>query len=71
MDYLDSVGISVNKEEFIEFCMIIRPLKTILLNLFYTLGGIYMIYCWYHDRVEHVVRLAVYYRPKNEMAIYC
>lgn len=52
MDYLNSVGISISKERFIGFWMIVRSLKTILLSLFYTFGGAYMIYCWYHDRVD-------------------
>lgn len=59
MDYLNSVGISISKESFIGFWMIVRSLKTILLSLFYTFGGAYMIYCWYHDRVGRAVQLIV------------
>ena len=59
MNHLSAAGVPINEGRLMGFWMFARPLKTILLNLFYTFGGAYMIYCWYHNRVEQAVRLVM------------
>lgn len=57
MGLLSHVGIHLNQEFSMSIWILMRSVKTILLNLLYTFGGAYMIYCWYHDRVERALQL--------------
>lgn len=57
MGLLSHVGIHLSTEFSMSAWILMRSVKTILLNLLYTFGGAYMIYCWYHDRVERAVQL--------------
>lgn len=57
MGLLSHVGIHLNQEFSMSVWILARSVKAILLNLLYTFGGAYMIYCWYHDRVERALQL--------------
>ena len=49
MVLLDSLGINIDQKVLIAFWMVARVVKGLLFDTFYTFGGAYMIYCWYHD----------------------
>ena len=49
MTILDTIGININEKALIAFWMIARTLKGLLLEVIYTFGGSYMIYCWYYE----------------------
>ena len=50
LSILNNMGIYVDEKYLIILWMIIRIIKTACLEIFYTFGGAYMIYCWYHNR---------------------
>lgn len=49
MVFLNSLGIHIDQKILIAFWMIARVVKGLLFDSFYTFGGAYMIYCWYHN----------------------
>ena len=57
MGLLSHIGIHLDEAFSMSAWILMRSVKTILLNLLYTFGGAYMIYCWYHDRVEKAMWL--------------
>lgn len=46
---LDTFDINIDQKVLIAFWMIARVVKGLLFEIIYTLGGAYMIYCWYYD----------------------
>lgn len=44
---LNSFGIAVDSKLVLSFWMFARPIKGLLLDVLYTFGGSYLIYCWY------------------------
>lgn len=46
---LDSFSINVDQKVLMAFWMVARAVKSLLVEIIYTFGGVYMIYCWYHD----------------------
>lgn len=51
LSILNNIGIYIDEKYLIMLWMIIRTIKSVCLETFYTFGGAYMIYCWYHERV--------------------
>lgn len=51
LSILNNMGIYIDEKYLIMLWMIIRTIKSVCLETFYTFGGAYMIYCWYHERV--------------------
>jgi hypothetical protein len=48
--YLSQYGISIDEKVLLSCWMLIRPIKGVFLEVIYTFGCAYMIYCWYyHD----------------------
>lgn len=53
----NKIGINVEENTILLFWLVLKFVKNIILNTFYTFGGAYMIYCWYHDRVNEALQL--------------
>ena len=47
--FLDSLGINIDQKILIAFWMVARAIKSLLFEIIYTFGGVYMIYCWYYN----------------------
>lgn len=54
---LGKLGVHVSGDSFLPLWVAIRSAKNIVLNMVYTVGGVYMIFCWYQDRAERGVQL--------------
>lgn len=52
---LHGIGISLEEKTMLEIWMFARPIKGVLFEAFYTFGAAYMIFCWYHDRVQRAI----------------
>lgn len=46
---LQNLGLNVEEKSLLIFWMIARVIKGLLLETVYTIGGAYMIYCWYYN----------------------
>lgn len=53
----EKLGFSVREEAFLSFWVGLRSIKNIVISTFYTVGGAYMIFCWYRDRAERALYL--------------
>lgn len=51
----NDLGIPITKKALIEFWMFARPIKTIFFETISTFGGAYMIFCWYHNRIQRAL----------------
>lgn len=49
MLFLNNLAIHIDQKILITFWMVTRVVKGLLFDTFYTLGGAYMIYCWYYN----------------------
>ncbi len=54
---MEAMGIHVGEEIFLPFWVGLRSVKNIVIGTLNTVGGAYMIFCWYHDRVDRVLYL--------------
>lgn len=52
---LHGIGISIAEKTLLEFWMFVRPIKGVFFEVLYTFGAAYMIFCWYHDRVQRAI----------------
>ena len=59
MAILDSLDINVDQKMLIAFWMVARAVKGLLLDTFYTFGGTYMFYCWYHNDWEKGINIYI------------
>lgn len=59
LSILNNMGIYIDEKFLIMLWLIIRIIKTVCLDIFYTFGGAYMIYCWYHERVMDGVSILI------------
>lgn len=59
MAFLDSLGINIDQKVLIAFWMVARVVKGLLFDTFYTFGGAYMIYCWYHNDWQKGVNIFI------------
>lgn len=57
LSVLNNMGIYIAEKYLVILWMIIRIIKTIFLDTFYTFGGAYMIYCWYYNRPKEGIRI--------------
>ena len=57
LGFFNNVGISLEENTFLVFWLVLKFVKNIILNLFYTFGGVYMIFCWYYDRMDKALQL--------------
>lgn len=55
--FFNDVGIDIDQSNILPTWIIIKSIKNIILNIFYTFGGAYMIVCWYHNRIERALHL--------------
>lgn len=53
----NKIGINVEENTILLFWLVVKSVKNIILNTFYTFGGAYIIYCWYHERVNEALQL--------------
>lgn len=49
MAILDSFSINADQKVLMAFWMVARAVKSLLVEIIYTFGGVYMIYCWYYN----------------------
>lgn len=52
---LHGIGIPVAQKTLLEIWMLARPIKAVFFEALYTFGAAYMIFCWYHDRVQRAI----------------
>lgn len=55
LDILHRIGIPIDEKTLLQFWMSVRPVKEIFFEALYTFGATYMLFCWYHDRVQRAV----------------
>jgi hypothetical protein len=55
--YFSSYGITIDPELALGAWMVIRQIKSILLETFWCFGGAYMIFCWYHDNWKTAIKI--------------
>ncbi|MDU5281701.1 MAG: O-antigen ligase family protein [Dialister sp.] len=55
LETLHSIGIPVAEKTLLEFWMFARPIKSVFVEAFYTFGATYMIFCWYHNRIQRAL----------------
>lgn len=56
-NFLDGYNISYNKEVLLVVWIVIRFLKGIIMEVFYTFGFSYIIYCWYRSCPEKAIKI--------------
>lgn len=49
LDWLHKININLEEKFLVIIWVMIRAVKTLLLDSVYTFFGVYMIYCWYHN----------------------
>lgn len=54
---LNGIGIPISQTALLKFWMFARPIKGVFFDTFYTFCASYMIYCWYHDRVQRAIEI--------------
>lgn len=52
---LHGIGIPIAQKTLLEIWMLARPIKAVFFEALYTFGAAYMIFCWYHDRVQRAI----------------
>lgn len=57
LELLHIFGINIEEQFLLIIWMIIRTIKTLLLDIVYTFFGAYIIYCWYHDNWKTAVNI--------------
>lgn len=55
LNILQNIGIPITETTLLEIWMFVRPIKGVFFEALYTFGAAYMIFCWYHDRVQRAV----------------
>ncbi len=53
----NKIGINVEENTILLFWLVVKSVKNIILNTFYTFGGAYIIYCWYHNQTDKALQL--------------
>ena len=59
MSFLQAHGIFVEQKHLMQVWLIVREIKGVLLEVFWCLGGAYLVYAWYKDEWAQALRLAV------------
>lgn len=59
MSFLQAHGIFVEQKHLMQVWLIVREIKGVLLEVFWCLGGAYLVYAWYKDEWSQALRLAV------------
>lgn len=57
LGFFNKVGINVEENTVLIFWLVLKFVKNIILNSFYTFGGAYMIFCWYHNQTDKALNL--------------
>ena len=57
LGFFNKVGINVEENTVLIFWLVLKFVKNIILNSFYTFGGAYMIFCWYHNQIDKALNL--------------
>lgn len=57
LGFFNKVGINVEENIILLFWLALKFAKNIILNLFYTVGEAYIIFCWYHDYANRALQL--------------
>lgn len=57
LSILNNMGIYIDEKYLIMLWMIIRTIKSVCLEILYTFGGAYIIYCWYHNRPKEGINI--------------
>lgn len=54
---LNKAGFNIEENTILSFWLVLKFAKNIILNVFYTFGGAYMIFCWYHGQMRRAIQL--------------
>lgn len=54
---LNKAGFNVEENTILSFWLGLKFVKDIILKVFYTFGGAYMIFCWYHNQMLRAIQL--------------
>ncbi len=57
LEFLNKIGFSVEENTILSFWLVLKFAKNIILNVLYTFGGAYMIFCWYRDQMTRAIQL--------------
>lgn len=52
---LQSIGVPIAEKTLLKFWMFAHPIKAVMLEVLYTFGAAYMIFCWYYGRAQRAV----------------
>ncbi len=53
--FLQGIGIPIAEKTLLELWIFARLVKGVFFEVLYTFGAAYMIFCWYHDRVQRAI----------------
>lgn len=68
---LSEFEIYINPKILTAFWMIVRTIKGVLLEILYTFGCAYMIYCWYHNNWQTAFRILIKAVLTSLIVIFC
>lgn len=60
MALLHSYGIEADSRVLMSIWIVVRQIKGLLLEMFWCLGGAYMVYCWYKDDWHQGMKIGTY-----------
>lgn len=55
--FINRLGLNIDENTVLSLWLAMKFVKSIIHNIFYTFGGAYMIFCWYHERVNDALQL--------------
>lgn len=57
LSFLHGVGLPITEKNLFILWMFVSPIKKIFLEVLYTFGSAYMIFCWYHNRIHKAIEI--------------
>ena len=57
LDFLHAHGIDADRKFLMQAWIIVRQIKGVFLNAFWTFGGAYLIYCWYRTEKKRALEI--------------
>ena len=57
LEFINKIGFDIDENTILSSWIVLRSVKNILLNVLYTFGCAYMIFCWYNKRIDRALEL--------------
>ena len=57
MTIFEYCGVQADEQVVLKICIVLRAIKGILFETLYTFVAAYMIYAWYHDRMQRAIQI--------------